>query len=101
MFKFHLALFLILFVNFGVIALWCWQCDRFDHYYCTKKTFNYGWKKIECTGSCVFEPATTNGKPNGSEWNRSYCSPEKMRSNCNQGVIFLCCCKFETTTLFV
>ena len=91
MLKLHLALFLILLVNSGVTALWCWQCegpscgDPGD----PDDPDNVGWKKVECTGSCVYEPGRPKRpKPGPGSWIHAkyYCSPERMITTSDWGL---------------
>ena len=95
MLKLYLALFPILLVNSGVTALWCWQCKGPENF-CDQNLSDR--KEVICSGSCVYEPGKP--KPGESGW-KLYCRPEKMITTCDYYVIFLCCCQFETTTLFV
>ena len=96
MLKLHLALLLILLVNSGVNALWCWQCKG-PGGVCRMQNDTFEQEKEECTGSCVYEPGRP--KPGESGWIpiKLYCRPEKMITTCDYYVIFLCDCQFETT----
>ena len=97
--KVYLDLFLILLVDFGVNALWCWQCEGPSCGVYPDYPDRDGWKKVECTGSCVYEsgrPKRPDQKPGIDTWIHAkyYCSPERMITTSDWGlcesVIFLC-----------